>query len=123
MDEEALLREAATNIDETVEDDVQVWHRHPFNHWNVCRLVSRGGVIGLLLLCMQLDEQEEKEFNREKVQGDMVCLLMNVLLGCFVVDDMYHDGGLRQRGLRGAAPPVQNVLKNGFDENIGTQHC
>ena len=56
---------------------------------NVYLLVSRGGVIGscstcgLLLLCMQLDEQEEKESNREKVQGDMVCLLMNVLLGCF----------------------------------------
>ena len=81
------------------------------------------GVVQLVVFFgMQPDEQEEKESNREKVQGDMICLLMNVLLGCFVVDDMYHDGGLRQRGLRGAAPPVQNVLRNGFDENIGTQH-
>mgnify|MGYP003333616546 CR=1 FL=1 len=58
---------------------------------------------------------EDVSQSRRNVQKDLVCMLMNLPLDCMFVDDMFVDGGLRQRKISEKSETVESIRNNGWD--------
>jgi hypothetical protein len=69
------------------------------------------------------DEDTEGEDNLERVSGQTLRILMNVPRANVGIDDLYSDGGTRQRTIRATAHPVKSIRENGFDESLSKSYC